>query len=252
MSGHSKWATIKRAKSANDAKRGKVFTQLGRELMVAAREGGGDPASNFRLRLVLDKAKKANMPKENIERAIKRGTGELKDVGAMEEVSYEGYGPHGTAFLVEVLTDNKNRAVADVRHVFSRLGGNLGADGCVAWMFSRKGYIAIRPGEEDPEEVALVAIDAGAEDVEISEDLIEVYTEPGDLRQVREALSEDYEIETAELSWIPQSTQALDEHATLQTMKLIDALEELEDVQHVYTNLDISDEAMTMFENTAA
>jgi len=252
MSGHSKWATIKRAKSANDAKRGRIFTQLGRELMVAAREGGGDPESNFRLRLVLDKAKKANMPKDNIERAIKRGTGELKDAGAMEEVSYEGYGPHGTAFLVEVLTDNRNRAVADVRHVFSRLGGNLGADGCVAWMFSRKGYIAIKPGDEDPEEIALLSIDAGAEDVEISEDLIEVYTAPSELPQVKEAIGDAYVIETAELSWIPQSTQALDDRATLQTMKLIDALEELEDVQQVYTNLDISDEAMAMFENDAA
>lgn len=252
MSGHSKWATIKRAKSANDAKRGKLFTQLGRELVVAAREGGGDPDSNFRLRLVLDKARKANMPKENIERAIKRGTGELKDAGAMEEVSYEGYGPHGTAFLVEVLTDNKNRAVADIRHVFSRLGGNLGADGCVAWMFSRKGYIAIRPGDQDPEEVALLAIDAGADDVEISEDLIEVYTAPGELRSVQETLAQEFEVETAELSWIPQSTQSLDEHATLQTMKLIDALEDLDDVQHVYTNLDISDEAMAVFENSAA
>ncbi len=252
MSGHSKWATIKRAKSANDAKRGKVFTQLGRELVIAAREGGGDPDSNFRLRLVLDKAKKANMPKENIERAIKRGTGELKDAGTMDEVSYEGYGPHGTAFLVEVLTDNKNRAVADVRHVFSRLGGNLGADGCVAWMFSRKGYIVIRPGDQDPEEVALVAIDAGAEDVEISDDLIEVYTAPNELRPVQETLSKDLDVENAELSWIPQSTQSLDEHATLQTMKLIDALEDLDDVQHVYTNLDISDEAMAVFENSAA
>jgi YebC/PmpR family DNA-binding regulatory protein len=252
MSGHSKWATIKRAKGANDAKRGKLFTQLGRELVIAAREGGGDPDSNFRLRLVLDKAKRANMPKENIERAIKRGTGELKDASAMEEVSYEGYGPHGTAFLVEVLTDNKNRAVADVRHVFSRLGGNLGADGCVAWMFSRKGYIAVRPGGQDPEEVALLAIDAGADDVEISDDLIEVYTAPSELRPVQEALSQEFEVETAELSWIPQSTQTLDEHATLQTMKLIDALEDLDDVQRVYTNLDISDEAMAVFENSAA
>ncbi|MCD6302015.1 MAG: YebC/PmpR family DNA-binding transcriptional regulator [Anaerolineae bacterium] len=252
MSGHSKWATIKRAKGANDAKRGRLFTRLGRELTVAAREGGGDPDANFRLRLVLDKAKRANMPKENIDRAIKRGTGELKDAGSMEEVTYEGYGPHGTAFLIEVLTDNKNRTVADVRHVFSRLGGNLGADGCVAWMFSRKGYIAINLGDDDPEEVALLAIDAGAEDVEISEDLIEVYTDPSELRQVQETIAERYEIETAELSWIPQSTQALDERATLQTMKLIDTLEDLDDVRQVYTNLDISDEAMAMFEKTAS
>ena len=252
MSGHSKWATIKRAKGAADAKRGQLFTKLGHEIMIAAREGGGDPDSNFRLRLVLDKARQANMPKDNIERAIQRGTGTLKDGANFEEVNYEGYGPHGTAFLLEGLTDNKNRTVADVRHVFARYGGNLGADGCVAWMFSRKGYIEILIGDQDPDEIALIAIDAGAEDVEYDENSVEIYTQPNDLHSVQAVLAESYSVETSELSWVPQSRQTLDEKQTLQTMKLIEALEDLDDVRQVSTNLDISDEVMAQYEGTAA
>ncbi|MBC7238321.1 MAG: YebC/PmpR family DNA-binding transcriptional regulator, partial [Chloroflexi bacterium] len=190
MSGHSKWATIKRSKAANDAKRGQLFTKLGHEIAVAVREGGPDPEANFALRMVLEKARKANMPKDNIVRAIKRGTGELRDQGEIVEAYYEGYGPHGTAIMVKAVTDNRNRAVSEIRHTFSRHGGNLGSEGCVAWMFSQKGHISIEPGDEDPEEIALMAIDAGAEDVEIGDDLVEVYTDLADYKRVQEALAE--------------------------------------------------------------
>jgi len=253
MSGHSKWATIRRSKGVNDAKRGQLFTKLGHEIVIAAREGGPDPEANFRLRLVLDKARQANMPKDNVERAIKRGSGELKGADDLQEVMYEGYGPYGTAIIAQGLSDNRNRTVSEVRHVFSRFGGNLGADGSVAWMFARKGYISIEPKDNDPEEIALVAIDAGAEDVEISEDMVEVYTQVQDFKAVQEALSAaSYEISSAQLSWIPQSYLSLDEKETLQTMKLIEALEDLDDIQQVFSNLDISDELMAKYEAQAA
>jgi YebC/PmpR family DNA-binding regulatory protein len=253
MSGHSKWATIRRTKEANDAKRGQLFTKIGRELTVAVREGGPDPEGNFRLRLILDKAKRANMPKENIERAIKRGMGELKGEAALEETTYEGYGPHGTAIMVRTLSDNKNRTAAEVRHAFARFGGNLGAEGCVSWMFSRKGYITIKPGDNDPDEIALTAIDAGAEDVNVGDDLVEVYTKPEDLKRVQEALAAaSYEITNAQISYTPQSMVTLDEKATLQNMKLLEALEELEYVQEVFSNLDISDEVAAKYEEEAA
>ncbi len=253
MSGHSKWASIKRQKGVNDAKRGQLFTKIGREIVIAVREGGADPEANFRLRLVLDKAKQANMPKDNIERAIKRGSGESVDGAQVEEYTYEGYGPHGTAIIVEAFTDNRNRTVSEIRHVFSRYGGNLGADGCVAWMFSRKGVISVAVGDEDPDEVALVAIDAGAEDVEVGEETVEVYTEISDFRAVRDALSEaGYELLDAQLSWIPQSQLSLPEKEALSNLKLMEALEELDDVQQVYSNLDISDEVLASYENQAA
>lgn len=253
MSGHSKWATIRRSKGANDAKRGQLFTKLGHEIVIAAREGGSDSESNFRLRLVLDKARQANMPKDNIERAVKRGSGELKGAEELQEVLYEGYGPHGIAMLVQGLSDNRNRTVSEVRHVFSRFGGNMGADGSVSWMFARKGYISVDPKDADPDEVALVAIDAGAEDVETSDGMVEVYTHLQDFKAVEEALAAaSFEITSAQLSWIPQTTMALDEKDTIQTMKLIDALEELEDIQQVYSNLDITDELMAKYEAQAA
>lgn len=253
MSGHSKWSTIKRSKAANDAKRGKIFTKIGHEIVIAVGQGGSDPDANFRLRLILEKAKRANMPKDNVERAIKRGSGELIDGGTVAEYVYEGYGPHGTAIMVQALTDKKNRAVADIRHAFSRHGGNLGSEGCVAWMFSQKGYVAIRPGEHDPEEVALVAIDAGADDVEIDDELVEVYTRLADFRAVQDALSEvPFEIVNAQLSRIPQSTIRLEDKQTIQTMKLLDALEDLEDVEEVFSNLDIGDEMIAKYEAEAA
>jgi YebC/PmpR family DNA-binding regulatory protein len=252
MSGHSKWATIRRSKAANDAKRGKLFTKVGHEIAVAVREGGPDPEANVSLRMALDKARKANMPKDNITRAIKRGTGELRDQGEIVEAYYEGYGPHGTAIMVKTVTDNRNRAVSEIRHVFSRHGGNLGSEGCVAWMFSQKGRIEIEPGAEDPEEIALIAIDSGAEDVEIGEDLVEVYTEVADFKKVQTALAEGYELANSELAWIPQSTTAPGEKETIQTMKLIEALEDLDDVQQVYSNLEISDDVVAKYEQQAA
>jgi len=253
MSGHSKWATIKRSKQANDAKRGQVFTKIGQEIVIAVREGGPEPDANFRLRLVLDKAKRANMPKGNIERAIKRGSGELKGGRDLAECMYEGYGPHGIAILVLALSDNRNRTVSDVRRVFSRHGGNLGTEGCVSWLFSRKGYVAIEPGDQDPEEVALVAIDAGAEDIEIGEGMVEVYTRVEDFKEVQEVLSAaSCKIASAELSWLPQTTASLDEDETAKVMRLLEALEELDDVQGVFSNLEISDEAVAKYEAQAA
>lgn len=248
MSGHSHWATIKRSKGAADAKRGQVFTKLGRELEIAAREGGGDPGSNFKLRLIMDKAKQAQMPKDNIERAILRGTGQLKG-DALEEIQYEGYGPQGTALIVEVVTDNKNRAASEVRRVFSRHGGNLGATGSVSWMFERKGSISLEPNDTDPEELALLAIDAGAEDVKVDKGLVEVYTKPEELMKFKEAFEQKkIPFDSAELSWIPKSWAQLDLKATMANMRLIDSLEELDDVSQVSSNLEISEEAMQAYE----
>jgi len=248
MSGHSKWSKIKRQKAAEDAKKGKLFTKLGREIAVAARKGG-DPDTNFALRLALDRAKMANMPKDTIERAIKRGTGQTKGK-EFEEIVYEGYAPHGTALMLEVLTDNRNRAVNAIRMLLSRHNGNLGESGCVAWLFDQKGFITIQPNEtEDPEEVALLAIDAGAEDVNIEDGTIEIYTAPDDFQRVKEALEgEGIHPTTAELSLVPKSSVQLDEKATLQIMRLIEELEELGDIRQVYSNMDIPDEIMAKYE----
>jgi YebC/PmpR family DNA-binding regulatory protein len=248
MSGHSHWATIKRQKGAADAKRGQVFTKLAREIEIAAREAGGDPESNFRLRLAMDRARQSNMPKENIERAIKRGTGELKGE-AIEEITFEGYGPQGTALIVEALTDNRNRTVSDVRGAFSRHGGNLGSTGCVLWLFERKGYISIPPSDGDAEDMALTAIDAGADDVKVDEDLVEVFTRVEELQQVRETLEyENVILDSVQLYWVPKTMVQLNDKATLQNMRLIEALEDLDDVQQVYSNLEISDQAMSAYE----
>ena len=249
MAGHSKWAQIKRKKAVADARKGQLFTKLAREITAAARAGGGDPAANVTLRLLIEKAKAANMPKENIERAIQRGTGELKGE-ELEELYYEGYGPGGIALMLHVLTDNRNRAVADIRRIFNRQGGSLGESGCVAWMFDKKGVITIEANGQDPEELALLAIDAGAEDVEIDDNLVQVYTAPERLAQVKENLEKQaVSIETAELAMVPKSRMELDEHQTIQAMKLIEALEELEDVQDVYSNLEISDTVMAKYES---
>lgn len=247
MSGHSKWSTIKRKKSAEDAKRGKIFTKLGRELEIAAREGA-DPDTNFKLRLVIEKARQANMPKENIERAIRRGAG-LEKGEALAELTFEGYGPHGVAMLVQVATDNRNRAVAEVRSIFNRHGGSLGETGCVAWLFEPKGYITLNVNDRDPDELAIIAIEAGADDVTVASDLVEVFTKPEDFQKVRESLREKgLEIESAELAMIPKSLAQLSEQETFQVMNLVEKLEELDDVQQVYSNLDISDEVMAKYE----
>jgi YebC/PmpR family DNA-binding regulatory protein len=244
MSGHSKWSTIKRKKGAEDAKRGKIFTRVAREITVAAREGGGDPSTNSALRLAIDKARAANMPKDNIERAIKRGTGELEG-GQLEEVIYEGYAPHGVALLVKCLTDNRNRTLSDVRRVFNRSGGNLAEAGAVSWMFDTRGYLAVARDNLDPDDIFMMAIDAGAEDIEVSDDFVEVYTLPTDLHAVREGLiGAGLTIEEAELSQVPKTLMTLGEKETLQVMNMIENLEELDDVQQVYSNLDISEEIL--------
>jgi YebC/PmpR family DNA-binding regulatory protein len=248
MSGHNKWSTIKHKKAAQDAKRGQLFTRLAREIVIAAREGGGDPATNFSLRLAIDKARAANMPKENIERSIKRGTGELKGE-ELVEVVYEGYAPHGVAVLVQVLTDNKNRTVSEVRRVFTRQGGAMADAGAVAWQFERKGYIAIAPDGVDQDAIFELAVEAGAEDVVFSDDMIEIFAEVANLQAVRQALENAcIQVETAELSMIPKTTLQLGEKETTQVMGVIEALEELDDTQQVYSNLYISDEILAKYE----
>jgi YebC/PmpR family DNA-binding regulatory protein len=247
MSGHSKWSTIKRKKGAEDAKRGKIFTKIGRELAVAAREGGPDPEVNFKLRLVIEKAKQANMPKDNIARSIRRGAG-LEKGEELEQVVYEGYGPGGTALMVRALTDNRNRAVADIRRAFSRHGGNLGENGCVGWMFEHKGYVTIPLNGHDPDDLFMLAVDAGAEDVVVGEDMVEIYAEVSDFQAVQEALSAaDIEMETAELSMIPQTKMDLEPAQGIKVMGLVDSLDELDDVEKVYTNLNITDEMFELY-----
>ena len=243
MSGHSKWSTIKRKKGAEDARRGKLFTRLAREISIAAKNGG-DPSANSSLRLAIDKARTSNMPKDNIERAIKRGTGELEG-GELDEIIYEGYGPHGVALLVKCLTDNRNRTIADVRRIFNRSGGSMAEAGAVTWMFDAKGYISVERDDQDPDEIFMQAVDAGAEDVQTSDDFVEIYTEPSDLHWVRESLAgRGLAIENAELSMVPKTLMTLDEKDTLQVMNMIEALEELDDVQQVFSNLDISEEIL--------
>jgi YebC/PmpR family DNA-binding regulatory protein len=244
MSGHSKWSTIKRKKGAEDAKRGKIFTRLAREITVAARAGGGDAAANPNLRLAIDKARGANMPKDNIERAIKRGTGELEG-GNLEEVVYEGYAQHGVALLVQCLTDNRNRTLADVRRVFNRGGGSLAEAGAVTWMFEPKGLITVDRQGKDSDDIFMAAIEAGAEDVEISDEFVEVYTQAADLHIVLQVLeSSGLVIDEAELSMIAKTPMAIGEKETHQVMGMIEALEELDDVQQVFSNLDISEEIL--------
>ncbi|HSG16636.1 MAG TPA: YebC/PmpR family DNA-binding transcriptional regulator [Anaerolineae bacterium] len=247
MSGHSKWSTIKHKKAAADAKRGKVFTRLAKELTIAAREGGGDPESNVRLRLAIDKAKAANMPKDNIERAIKRGTGELEG-GALEEIVYEGYAPHGVGMLIEVVTDNRNRAVAEVRHVFNKHGGNLAEAGAVSWQFTRKGYISISE-EVDEDEVFLVAADAGADDVRFDDEVTEVYAEIEQLQDVRQSLVEGgYKLDEVSVIYDPNNPLELETNQALQVLKVVELMEDLDDVQNVYSTLEISEAAMVALE----
>jgi YebC/PmpR family DNA-binding regulatory protein len=245
MGGHSHWSTVKRQKGASDAKRGQLFTKLGREVMVAAREGGGEPEMNPRLRLALAKARENNMPADTIDRAIKRGTGQLEGGAQLAEVVFEGYGPGGVAVLVEALTDNRNRTVAAVRGTFARTGGNMGESGCVAWQFESRGVIVIEVDEGDPEEIALQAIDAGAEDVRVEDRLVEVYAAAGDLWKVKNSLEEmEVPVASAELSMVPKSTIGLDEKQAGQVLRLLDALEELDDVQKVHSNGDFPDSVL--------
>lgn len=248
MSGHSKWSTIKRQKGANDARRGAIFTKLSREIILAAKQGGGDPAMNFKLRLAVQRAKAQNMPNDNIDRAIAKATGGGAEE-QLDEIQYEGYGPGGTAIIVAVLTDNRNRTVAEIRHRFSRAGGNLGETGSVGWQFDAKGLITIPVEGKDPDEIALQAIDAGADDVSVDNGSVEVQTEPAALEQVRKALeSGGYTIENADFAMVPKVMMELEEKTQHQVLKLLDALEDLEDVQRVYSNADFTDEAMESYE----
>ena len=241
MAGHSKWANIKHRKGAQDAKRGKIFTKLIKEITVAAKIGGGDLDSNSRLRLAVDKAKQANMPKDNIDRAVKKGTGDLDGV-VYEEGLFEGYGPGGVAVIVEFMTDNRTRTVADVRHTFSKHNGNLGVSGSVAFMFDRKGLISLSR-DNDFDTIFEVALEAGAEDVKEEEDVIEVITDPTDFIDVREALTNGaLSLQTAEITMIPQTMTELEGKPAEQMLKLIDTLEDNDDVQNVYSNFDISEE----------
>ncbi len=245
MSGHNKWASIKHKKGANDAKRGKIFTKLIKEITVAARMGGGDLNGNPRLRAAVLAARAENMPKDNIERGIKKGTGELDGVN-YEESLYEGYGPGGAAVLVESLSDNKNRSVAEIRHIFSKNGGSLGTNGCVAWMFKKKGYIAIERRAVDEEKLMEKALEAGAEDVREDETTFEVITAPEDFEAVKaaiDALQTPYI--SSEVTMLPQNTTALAGKEADQMVKLMDMLEDCDDVQKVYTNADIPDELVS-------
>lgn len=249
MSGHSKWSTIKRKKGAEDAKRGKLFTRLARDIMLAAREGGGDENTNAKLKLVVSKAKSANMPKDNIERAIKKGTGELEG-GQLETLTYEGYGIDGIAFIIETVTDNKNRTLAEIKHAFNKAGGNLATSGAVAWQFDQKGYIALEGENLDFEEVFMIAAEAGADDVVDEEGTIVVYTPREMFGAVEQALTDnDYEIDESELRWEPQNETELPVDRALMNMRLLDHLEELDDVQNVSSNLLITDELAESFEN---
>lgn len=244
MSGHSKWSTIKRQKGANDAKRGAIFTKVAREIAIAARMGGGEPESNYRLRLAVDKARSVNMPADNIKRAIERGTGAGKDAD-YEEIVYEGYGPGGVAVLVETATDNRNRTAADVRAIFSKAGGQLAGAGAVAWQFEPLGIISIPRNGQDPDEIALLAIDAGATDVDTTTDPMEISTDPGALEAVRKGLeAAGVKVESAEMTVRPKATVGVDSQQARQNLRLIDQLEDHDDVQRVTANFDIPDDVL--------
>ncbi len=248
MSGHSKWSSIKRQKGVADAKRGQLFTKLGREITVAARKGDPDPQSNAPLRLAVQRARDNNMPMDNIERAINRGTGG-SDATALVEMTLEGYGPGGSASLVQALTDNRNRTLTDVRTAFTRNNSSLGENGCVTWMFEPKGVITVDSDKVDTEELALFAIDAGADDVKIENAAVEIHTQPHDMEAVRKALeAKGVAVTSAELLQVPQNLIQLDEKCALQSLKLLEKLEELDDVQHVFTNADFPDEVVEKYQ----
>ncbi len=248
MSGHSKWSSIKHQKSVTDARRGQLFTKLTREIIIAVRQGGSSPETNARLRLAMQKAHDNNMPVDNIERAIKRGSGTMEGVTLVEMV-LEGYGPSGAAILVQALTDNRNRTLQDVRNIFSRSGGSLGESGCVAWLFEPRGLIRVKTNDLDAEELELRAIDAGAEDVKLENDYVEIYTKPEDMERVRKALEQQkLSVASSELILMSKTTVELEEKATLQTLKLLDKLEELDEVQHVTTNADFPDSILEKYQ----
>ncbi|MGH2548161.1 MAG: YebC/PmpR family DNA-binding transcriptional regulator [Thermomicrobiales bacterium] len=244
MSGHSKWSTIKRAKGAADAKRGQLFTKLAREITVAARSGSGDPDSNARLRLAIQKARSESMPKDNIERALERAIG-AGSTENYDEIYYEGYGPGGIALMVFAMTDNRNRTASDVRAAFTRGGGNLGETGVVSWMFDHVGQIIVESGTTDPDEISLIAIDAGASDVLPDEEIVEIYTEVQDLHKVQEALTTSgLTVQSAELTMKPKTLQEPTTDEAIKAIRLIERLEDLDDVQTVYSNLNLTDDVL--------
>ena len=250
MSGHSKWSTIKRRKGAEDAKRGKIFTRLGRDITMAAREGGGDENSNPRLKLAVLKARQANMPKDNIERAIKKGTGELEGANAIEEITYEAYGLEGVALIIEVVTDNKNRTLAEVKHAINRAGGSLAASGLVSWQFTMKGYITVPSTGKDFEEIFMVAAEAGADDVSEEDDMFIIYTPREKYGAVAQALADaGYDTDESELQWKPQNETQVSTDKAIANLKLIEMLEDLDDTQSVATNLMITDDVAMAYEN---
>jgi YebC/PmpR family DNA-binding regulatory protein len=247
MSGHSKWATIKRKKAVTDAKRGKAFTQIIKEIIIAARMGGGDPKGNPRLRLAIEKAKASNMPADNIKRAIQKGTGELPGV-VYEEITYEGYGPGGVALIIESVTDNKNRTVSEIRHLLERNNGKLGASNSVAWMFHRKGIIHVAKNTSDEDTLVNIILDAGAEDMKADDDVFEITSAPEMLETVRQTLeAKQIKMEVAEIQLLPENTVKVAGKDAEQMLKLMDALEDHDDVQHVYANFDIDEKVLASF-----
>ena len=252
MSGHSKWSTIKHAKGINDARRGRLFTKLTKEIIVAVKQGGGDPESNFKLRMAMQRAKDQNLPGDTIDRAIRRASGEGSDGTQMVETTYEGYGPGGIAILVEALTDNKNRTVSDVRSTLSKSGGNLANAGAVAWQFDQQGVIIAEADADTAEDLALAAIDAGAIDFDTDDGVVSFYSTPSDLEGVREALSAvGASLRSSELSMVPQNTVPIDEKEAARTLRLLDQLEDLDDVQRVYSNADFPDDALAEYSRQA-
>ncbi len=251
MSGHSKWSTIKHQKGAADAKRGVLFTKLSRDIALAVREGGGvDPDMNFKLRLALDRAKGNNMPQDSINRAVKRGSGEGSDGEVLEQITYEGYGPGGGAILLQAVTTNRNRTAADVRSTFNRGGGNLGESGCVAWNFDLRGVVTIDiEDEETAEELGLIAIDAGAEDIQIDTGVLEIYAPVEQLQEVQRSIqAESVPVRSAEMSMVPKTTIALGDKEAEQTLRLLDALEDLDDIQKAFTNADFPPEVLERYQ----
>jgi YebC/PmpR family DNA-binding regulatory protein len=244
MSGHSKWSQIKRQKGVTDARRGQLFTKLARDIIMAVREGGANPDSNFQLRLAVQKARDNNMPSDNIERALKRGSGE-GETSDLVEIILEGYGPSGIAVLVQAMSDKRNRTVQEIRHAFTRYGGSLGEAGCVSWLFENRGVISVEGDGSNAEEIELKAIDAGAEDTKVDNGLIEIYTMPEDLEKVRQALEADVNIVSTETSMRPKTTVYLDdERKAGQVLNFLDALEEMDDVQRVFSNVDFPDSVL--------
>ena len=250
MSGHSKWSSIKHQKSVTDARRGQLFTKLTKEIIIAARQGDSDPETNFRLRMAVQRAKDSNMPNDNIERAIKRGSGDGPSQDQMAEVVYEGYAPGGTAILLQALTDNRNRTVSDVRSTFSKGGGNLSEAGAVAWQFEQKGVILVEADGEAAEELALAAIDAGADDFDVYDSTLHIYCASTALEGVRRALVEQgATIKSSEFSMVPKNTVTLDEKSATRTLRLLDQLEELDDVQRVFSNADFPDSTLEQYQS---